>query len=194
MLLFFGMMRASANARKQIEIDDQIIGLIGEGNMEAFERLYRDTEPAVHAFLLSLVKNPEDAADLTQDTYLKLRSAAHLYEPMGKPLAWMFTIARNLAMNHFRSQGKVHREGFESMENLSDFSKVEDPTNRLVLESAFSVLEDEKRQTVLLHVVGGMKHREIAEILGVPLSTALSNYHRSLRKLRQYLTEEGVSL
>lgn len=194
MLMFFVMMRASAHARKQIHIDDQVIGLIGEGNMEAFERLYRETEPAVHAFLLSLVKHPEDAADLTQDTYLKVRSAAHLYEPMGKPLAWIFTIARNLAMNHFRSQGKVQKEGFERMENRLDFSMVEDPTNRLVLESAFSILEDEKRQTVLLHVVGGMKHREIAEVLGVPLSTALSHYHRSLRRLRQHLTEEGVSL
>ena len=59
--------------------------------------------------------------------------------------------------------------------------------NRIVLEGVLSLLSDEEREIVLLYAVTGMKHKEIAECLGLKLSTTLSKYHRALKKLREHL-------
>ena len=101
MILFnfvFGTNSAGNNPkqRKSTDIDEKLFEQIGQDDMEAFETLYIITERTMYAYILSLVKNHEDALDIMHDTYLKVRSAAHLYKPMGKPLAWMFTIAKIL--------------------------------------------------------------------------------------------------
>lgn len=75
--------------------------------MEALEKLYRLTEGTMYAYIISMAKNHEDTLDIMQDTYLKIRSAAHLYKPMGKPLSWMFTIAKNIARNKFRLEKRM---------------------------------------------------------------------------------------
>ena len=63
-----------------------------------------------------------------------------------------------------------------------------------MLEAALKALGEEERQVVLHHAASGLKHREIARDLGLPLSTVLSRYSRALKKLQRYLTEEGVHL
>lgn len=60
----------------------------------------------------------------------------------------------------------------------------------MVLQTVLSRLSVEERQIVILHSVEGFKHREIAQILDLPLGTALSKYHRALSKLRKMLEEE----
>lgn len=80
------------------------------------------------------------------------------------------------------------------MEEDFRLSYVSDPTDRLVLEAALKTLNEEERRVVLLHAISGLKHREIAQDLGLPLSTVLSRYHRALKKLKRCLTEEGVHL
>lgn len=67
------------------------------------------------------------------------------------------------------------------------FDQVSDWEDRLVLEAAFGVLSDTERQIVMLHAVSGIKHREIALILELPLSTVLSKYARALSKLKKHL-------
>ena len=111
----------------------------------------------------------------------------------GKPLAWLFTITRNLCRDLQRSRTR-DGQAPEDLENDARFSYVSDPTDRLVLEAALKALGDEERQVVLLHAVSGLKHREIAQDLGLPLSTVLSRYNRALKKLKRHLTEEGVRL
>ena len=113
--------------------------------------------------------------------------------PQGKPLAWLFTITRNLCRDLQRNKSRDGQTP-EDLENDARFSYISDPTDRLVLEAALKALGDEERQIVLLHAVSGLKHREIAADLGLPLSTVLSRYNRSLKKLQRSLTEEGVRL
>ena len=66
--------------------------------------LYQDTARPVYSFILSLTRNPEEAEDVMQDTYLTVWTKAGSYVPQGKPLAWVFTIARNLCYMRFREQ------------------------------------------------------------------------------------------
>lgn len=177
---------------QQNPIDESLFVRIGAGDMDALEELYTTTERTIYAYVLSLLKDPNDTLDIVQETYLKLRAAAHLYQPMGKPLAWMFTIARNLAMDFLRTQKREQSQDYELLENQLDFSYISDPTDRFLLQEALEQLGTDERQIVLLYAVSGLKHREIAANLGIPLSTALSRYHRAIQKLKNILKEEGA--
>ena len=61
--------------------------------------------------------------------------------------------------------------------------------DKLVLDTAFKCLKEKDRQIVIMHVLGGLKHRELAEIFNMPLGTVLFKYNSALKKLRKYITE-----
>ena len=178
--------------KKKLKIDERLFQRIGQDDMAAFEELYILTEKTIYAYALSIVRHHEDARDIVSDTFLKIRSAAHLYKPMGKPLAWMFTITRNLAMDRLRHHARYHDGDFSELEFQDEFSFVENTGDRMVLETVLTRLTEEERRIVMLHAVSGLKHREIASSLNIPLSTVLSKYKRSLKKLRTYLAEMEV--
>ncbi len=177
---------------KKINIDEAIFTRIAAGDMAAFEEFYRQTERTVYAFVLSTLKNHDDALDVVQDTYLKIRAAAHLYKPMGKPMAWVFTIARNLSVSKIRSKQKNDSITLTDMENDLNFSYVSDAEDRLVLQTALKILSSEETEIILLHAISGFTHREIAKSLEMKLSTVLSKYHRGLKKMKKYLIEQEV--
>lgn len=193
MFLLMSMEELARAQRPVGRLEERLLPLVGQGDSEAFEVLYRSTEKAVYALALSILRNPHDAEDIVQETYLKVRAAAHLYVPQGKPLAWLFTITKNLCRDLLRGQSRTEAAPDGAEDDLR-FSYVSDPTDRLVLEAALKALGEEERQVVLLHAASGLKHREIARDLGLPLSTVLSRYSRALKKLQRYLTEEGVHL
>ena len=193
MFLLMSMEELARAQRPEGQLEERLLPLVGQGDSEAFEVLYRSTEKAVYALALSILRNPHDAEDIVQETYLKVRAAAHLYVPQGKPLAWLFTITKNLCRDLLRGQSRTEAAPDGAEDDLR-FSYVSDPTDRLVLEAALKALGEEERQVVLLHAASGLKHREIARDLGLPMSTVLSRYSRALKKLQRYLTEEGVHL
>ena len=193
MFLVMTMESLARRERPEQRLDEGLLGRVGRGDLTALESLYLQTEKAVYALALSILRNPDDAQDVTQEVYLKVRAAAHLYVPQGKPLAWLFTITRNLCRDLQRVQARTGQAP-DGLEDDVRFSYVSDPTDRLVLEAALKTLGEEERQVVLLHAVSGLKHREIAQDLGLPLSTVLSRYNRALKKLKRHLTEEGVRL
>lgn len=180
------------NAKDTVVIDDSLLQRIGRDDNDAFAELYQKTERVVYAFIFSILRHPNDTQDLVQDTYLKIKAAAHLYEPRGKPMAWIFTIARNLCYEKFR------RERFQSntepaLEDSLDYADITDETDRLVLQTAMAILSEEERSIVLLHAVSGYRHREIAALLDKPLSTVLSKYRRSLAKLHAHMVGKESS-
>lgn len=192
-MIFFMVVGEEPETKRpaQAKIDENLIVRIGEDDRNALEELYRLTERSLYSYVLAIVRNPYDTQDIVQETYLKIRASAHLYEPQGKPMAWIFTIARNLSMNLLHAgKRQIHPEEGQ-MEDDLQYSYVEDPTDRLVLETAMKLLKEQERQIVLLHAVAGMKHREIARLLQLPISTVLSCYNRALKKLRISISEGG---
>lgn len=171
-------------------IDERLIERIAEDDMAAFEELYRATDKTVYAYIISVIKNPEDAQDIMQDTYLKIRSAAHLYKKQGKPMAWIFTIAKNLCLMRMRTSNRMSDGPIEDYEGNPELTTSGEfhSEDRIVLQAALRILSDEEREIVMLHAVSGWKHHEIAANLGMPLSTVLSKYNRSLKKLKKYLS------
>ena len=128
-----------------------------------------------------------------QETYLKIWTSAASYHSQGKPLAWMFTIARNLCYMKFREQKRQADMGLDDL-NGEETGEVclplENLADAMVLKSALEILKEDERQIVLLHASAGLKHREIAADLQMPLATVLSKYNRAIKKLKQYLREE----
>lgn len=171
---------------------EDMIQAMGRGDREAFQVFYQETARPVYSFILSLTKNPHEAEDLMQDTYVSVFTGAGSYVPKGKPLAWVFTIARNLCYMRFRQQKMISGTAFEDLEEKEEgvyCEPLEQAADRKVLLDALGRISREERQIVLLHAAAGMKHREVAEALEMPLATVLSKYNRSMKKLHHILTQ-----
>lgn len=147
---------------KSKDIDEKFFERIGNNDMLAFEELYYQTERTLYAFILSTVKNHDETLDLMQETYIKIMASAHLYKPMGKPLAWMFTIARNIFLSNVRKEKREVRIDSDIIEDNLKFSYVKDYEDRVVLETALNILSEEERKIIILYAVSGLKHKEIA--------------------------------
>lgn len=172
------------------QIDQYLSDIAQSGSRTALEQLYRCTKDAVYGYALSILKNTHDTEDVLHDCYITIYHSAFRYVSKGKPLAWILTITRNLCLGKLRSRGRLSdlpEEDWERYLETNDQISMED---RIVLAHCLKDLSDEEREILLLHVLSGMKHREIAAMTGRPVSTILSKYHRALKKLRGYLKEE----
>lgn len=174
-------------------VDEELLRRVGEGSQEAFKQLYEKTDRTLYGYILSILRNPHDVEEVMQETYMKIWTSAAGYQSQGKPLAWIFTIARNLCYMKFREQkhqSDVELDQLNGTEAGEFCPQIENAADKLVLKAALEALKEEERQIVLLKNSSGLKHREIAEALGIPLATVLSKYNRAMKKLEQYLREE----
>jgi len=170
---------------------DKKIKRIAMGDKTALAEFYQETKASIYGFALSLTKNAADAEDILQETYLKVWSNADSYKAKGTPMAWVLTITKNLALMKLRE--KKRHQDLEPEQWDMEFHIPDSAGNtedRHLLEAALTILTEEERQIVLLHAVSGLNFREIGELTGIGLSTVLSKYHRSLKKLKVYI--EGV--
>ena len=106
-------------------------------------------------------------------------------------MAWLLTVARNLALSRLRQSGRQVGLDEEEWNAIPASAPDVTPEDRHLLQEALARLSGEERRIVLLHAVTGLKHREIAQLLELPLSTVLSKYHRGLKKLRSLMKGEN---
>lgn len=187
MMLVLGTMAQEARAANLNGELEALIGGIAAGSREDLAELYRRTRAAVYGLALSYLKNGAEAEDVAQDTFVKVWAAAPSYRPQGKPMAWLLTIARNLALGRLRTAARIQDLSEAQWSAFSIESDTLTADDRTVLAAALGRLSDEERHIVVLHAVCGLKHREIAQFLGLALPTVLSKYHRSLKKLKTIL-------
>ena len=176
----------------QEEIADELIFSLARGNREALKIIYEKSINALYAYVLSLTKNKYDTEDVLQETYVSIAENAASYHGGNKAMAWIFRVAKNFTLMHFRKE--KNKESIHEVEEAVDakysFSFVENADHRMLLESAMEILEEEERQILFLHAVAGWKNREIAEYLGKNLNTVLSKYQRSIKKLQEHLGKD----
>ena len=175
--------------KSKVHIDAKLFERIRQGDQEAFRELYNITYKPLYAFLLSYTLNREDAQDLLQDTYVQVYKNCHLYREQGNPMAWMMKIAKNLFLMKCRKD-KGTDINFELVESELGFEDMDDVENRMVLEKMFEHLSAEDRNLIIMHDIGGLKHREIAKLLDMPLGTVMARYHRGIRKLQKEFGEK----
>ena len=195
-MLLTGLMAAAGGSAYDGMSDEALLLATARGDREAFRRLYQNTDKSIYGYILSIIRNESDAEEIMQETYMKVWTSAASYEAQGKPLAWMFTIARNLCYMRFRDR---KREADISLEELTGDAQgeicvsLENAADKLALDTALLSLSEEEREIVLLHAGAGLKHREIAGSLDMPLATVLSKYNRAMKKLQKILGKEGES-
>jgi RNA polymerase sigma-70 factor (ECF subfamily) len=153
---------------------------------------------------LRLTRNPADAEDLVQDTYLKAFRAADRFEPGTNLRAWLFTILHNTARNRARDRARDHViVDSEAAENAADLvggparpsaGGEETPESQLLrhtltpeLQTALDALPDAFRQAVWLRDVEEFSYAEIAEMLSIPAGTVMSRISRGRRLLFEQL-------
>ncbi len=167
---------------KQLE---KLIKAIADGDNSAFGEFYAMTDRAVFGYALSILKNTHDAEDVMQETYIRIRAAAHMYEPQNKAFAWIFTIVRNLCYMKLRTNKDWLFNSLEDYEHLQSEHVETAVEDKLILKSLLRLLNEQERQIVTLHAMTGMKHREIAQIMELPLPTVLTKYARAIAKMKR---------
>ncbi len=179
------------NIVNENEVIEKCIKKTAEGDEKAFEKLYSLTKDSVYGFALTILKNTHDAEDVMHDSFVNVYRGASAYRPDGKPLAWILTITKNLSLTHLkkaRRREDLPQEDWEKFLDEKENISVED---KIVLHACMATLTDEEREIIVLHAVAGFKHKEIAEILDMALSTVLSKYNRAIKKLRDVLEREA---
>ena len=166
---------------------DAMLTEIAAGDLQALEQLYRRTRASVYAFALSVLKNPQDAEDVLHDCYVAVWNGAAGYHSQGKPLAWLITVARNLCFQRIRQQKKTEDMRSEEWALCLPCERGLSPEDRSILSVCMEQLSEQERQIVALHAVSGFKHREIAELMDLPLPTVLSKYHRAVKRLKKIM-------
>ena len=172
---------------------EQLLLRLAQGEMDALTPLYEQTKDALYVYALSLLKNRMDAEDILHEVYLRVWHSAPRYCAEGRPMAWLYTIARNGCMSLLRQRSRqVELAEDDWLSVLSDERRA-DPDARLALRECLRQLGGEEQEILLLHAVSGLKHREIAALMSLPLSTVLSKYHRCVKRMRRLLMEEEIT-
>jgi RNA polymerase sigma-70 factor, ECF subfamily len=158
-------------------------------------QLHDEHAGALWAFCLHLTGNDRaHAEDVAQETLLRAwRNAAVLEESRGSVRSWLFTVARNIVIDEWRSK-KVRRE--IPVDDLTDLSGVEDRTDELLLSwvvaEALTQLSEEHRAVLLECYYRGRSVADASRRLGIPEGTVKSRTHYALRALKLALEELGV--
>ena len=165
---------------------DECLVRAQKGDKAAYSQFYVETAKGVFAFLYSYYRNSARTEEAMQETFYRALKNIALYRAGTDARAWLLQIAKNIALNDL---SRAKREEKFTSENFQP-TATETPSDGGVFDAMNRVLDDTERQIVILHVLWGYKHREIAEKLAMPLGTITSKYKTSVAKLKQYLREE----
>lgn len=156
---------------------------IRNGDADAFAQFYDAYKKPVYTVLCRIVNSREMAEDLTQDLFVKIFTDPP--DPtVKKPRAYVFQMARNLALNALRSQRYSDRVDVEVCP-LTEDSKID---FRMDLDTAISRLSDSQRQVLILHLNAELTFREISAIMELSLPATYRIYKSALKTLQKNLS------
>lgn len=179
--------RGVSGAMVSEDLVHRAIARLKEGDVSALHFLYVRFADDVCAYIASIVRDPSEAEDITQNLFTKLLVVIHRYEQREVPFAaWMLRVARNMALDHLRAQRQIP---FEQV-RTSDAGEEHTGFERLLsLRQALDRLPADQREVLILRHVGGMSPREIAQALGKTESSIHGLHHRGRARLKSALRE-----
>jgi len=192
-----------------LAVPDILVARAKSGDLEALEALYRAFETPVYNLALRVLRRPEDAEDVLQETFLEVVRSIKQYRGEGHLWGWIRQIATSKALmrirhDRVRETEEFHEEsaagagagageaaGVGVMAGSGGMSPGAVPA-QIDLERAFEQLSETSRAVVWLHDVEGYTHEEIAERMGKTVSFSKSQLARAHVRLRRML-DEGVA-
>lgn len=174
------------------------------GDPEAFDRLVIAWRPRMVQFFFRLCWDRHRSEDLAQDFFVKLLRAARRYRPEGRLGTFLYRIATNLWIDHYRAQKPRPRlysleqpvfsdpegssaPGHEQHREPTPEARVEHEEERALLRSALENLTEPHRLVFELAVYQEMPYGRVSEVLGIPVGTVKSRMHNAVRALREVL-------
>lgn len=194
-------------AVNNISIDDAIlVRQCQQGDSTAMERLILKYQNRIYNTILKICANTDDAAELTQDTFVKVIEKIDKFEGRSSFYTWVFRIAVNLTLNYCQRSSKLGFKSLDTEDNehswdtrqvLKEFlSDESSPDPAMVAQSkelceiatkALTKLDDAQRAVVVLRDIEGMNYAQIAEVLDTELGTIKSRLSRARSNLRDIL-------
>jgi RNA polymerase sigma-70 factor (ECF subfamily) len=167
------------------------------GDKQSFEQLYQSSSAQLFGLILRIVKNQDIAAEILQESYVKIWNRAGDYRiDKAQPMTWMGTVARNQAIDTLRRSANqiLPGEPVEQLYWLADEGPEPDEmahTERQndALRACLEQLEGLQKEALLLAYFRGMTHEELAAHLGKPLGTVKSWLRRGLQRLKNCLEQ-----
>jgi RNA polymerase sigma-70 factor (ECF subfamily) len=176
------------------------------GDREAVSELVQSQQTYVYSIAMSLMHNPADAADMTQEAFIRLLRSLGTYRGETKFTTWLYRLVTNICLDGLRRRGRpvesLDEQGSGQTgdsaqtagERLADSDRWTQPEERLqVRESATEVREAlaglpaTQRLALTLHYFEDLRYEDIAEVMGLPLNTVKSHIRRGKERLAQVL-------
>jgi RNA polymerase sigma-70 factor, ECF subfamily len=181
-----------------------MLSYCSDGNAQAFEELVHRYEKELYGYLRHYLGNAEMAEDVFQQTFLQIHLKCEQFEPGRKVRPWLYTVATNQAIDYQRRNRRhrmrslnhaAARNGDGASASMDIFDRgvmgpdidVETAEEHEALHRAVEALPELSKQIVTLVFFQGLKYREAAEILSVPVGTVKSRLHAAMRKLTEIL-------
>jgi RNA polymerase sigma-70 factor, ECF subfamily len=193
--------------QRNIRVEDAaLVERWRQGDISAIERLAGKYQGRIYNLILKICSNPDTAAELTQDTFVKIIENIDRFEGRSSFYTWAFRIAVNLTLNFCKRKSTVRWTSLDAETAVDDEQpgqtlamvlkdqKTPDPAQvaenrelcRLV-QVALGKLDEEQRTIVVLRDIEGMDYAQIAEVLALELGTVKSRLSRARAALRQIL-------
>lgn len=181
------------------EDDSQLMRRVQRGDREAFATLVERYQQPIYNFILRTVRDHSEAEDLAQNTFVQVWKSAKRYRVSAKFSTWLYTIARNLALNELRRRTRHRAESLDAPHPEREeqpLHQIQDgaapvPPEQLVRDELFAKVEEaigdlpeNQRTALLLCREDEVTYEEIARILGVSVSATKSVIHRAREVLR----------
>ena len=183
--------------------ENEIIRSVLRGNVNDFEKLVTAYEKNVYNIALRMVGDPDDAADMTQETFIKAYRALSGFRGDSKFSSWLYRIASNVCLDFLRSRSR-HPQVSLSTVDEDDRATLELPDMRqnpeeqlmkkLGMEAVRRGLEqlpEQQRQILVLRELGGLSYAELAQTLGLEEGTVKSRIFRARKRLCALLLCDG---
>lgn len=178
-----------------MEEDIKCIHEVLSGNKQAFELIINKYKNPLYATILRMTKNPHDAQDLVQESFIKVYKQLEKYNATGSFSSWLYRVAINHCMDEFRSTRYKTKqveiaEGKVVMTDHPEIIFMKKEKSRQ-LERLVATLPEDERIIILLRYVNELSYQEISELVDKPLSTVRNKLHRAKKKMRETVKREG---
>lgn len=167
---------------------------VKDGDLDKLGLLYERYNRSLFSFFYRKTRQPQLSEDLVQSVFERMLKYRTTYSGTGAFTTWMFSIARNAHIDHYRKEKRrkedeiLDEERIEG-ENPSGYAEMDERNQkRVLLEQALAQLDDDKKDVVILSRFEGLRYQEIAEIQGVSESAVKVRMFRAMKELKDIVT------